>query len=1020
MPAADDSSDSGLRDALAGFAAEVEPAALRDVQRRLDAALGDDDHLGDYRIGKELGRGGMGIVYEAEQLSAPGHIVALKVLLGFAASETARRRFAREVEVTRQLDHPHIVPVLAADLGGPRPYYTMQRIVGVSLRDLLRTGALRDDCRRTATMIRDLARALQHAHDHGVVHRDVKPGNVIVEAGDRALLLDFGLARVLTDDAKLTHSLDAVGTPDYMAPEQLAGRRGDITPRTDIYGLGITLYECLTGSSPFASGSNVQTAERIRRGDAPRIRRRNQAVPRDLETICSKAMAAAPAHRYATAAAFADDLDAFLHFRPIAARPAPRWHRVRIVAQRHPLLATASAAAAVVFALAGIWWGWWVPTRDTNARLAGIEALWHRCVEVEARLLADRVTLRTRQQREWQPGLDPELGPLQRELRRLGSERDQARAELETALETCLALAPEHPRTNQWFARLVALQLRELLAGAGIMTHRERIAQQQQRLQRFDRAGEHAALLDERGELTIACAAGAAEVWLCPLVETPDGRAIHVGADDAAAVALGTTPWTGNPREGSYAIRATRDGHEDLVVPVLIRRRAMQSDRERRVDLTFATREDLGDGFVQVHGGLAVPPADDSDPTVADEREAIPGFAMTQHEVRFQDVIDWLGAMPPELASGKQGSMLAGLQWPQIAALLHHLNRREHRLGTAFWIGLPTPAEWRWAGQGADGRPYPWGWQHDWGFSQNYWSSVDADMRLPQERWPDTDISPFGIRHLAGSLREVCLPRAPMREIGNKQFLLCGGCYYSFRASDLQLGSQRSLMNDETAVDTGLRLVRRRLSELPTGSATLHLPRAGEAPPGVPVGWRLLGTSGPFAEDLTGSSRAVSTGDGLRLLGYGGHFSPQLLAWHPLACPSATTTLTTTFSFDVGREPSRTLEIRLGERPDLEARDAWLGCQIHVDWFGVSGGGNADTPLIRQPLPAAGAGETHALTLTVTPQSVAARLARGRAAPMELQIPRPEGLPATWRYVGLRLPTAIGLRVTFTELTVGP
>ncbi len=1058
MPAGPDSSDAALRRALAGFADEVGPQVMRDAVRQLGAAQEPGDCLGDYRIRRELGRGGMGIVYEAEQVSVPGRIVAVKVLLGFGGSDTARRRFAREVEVTGQLDHPHIVPILSADLGAALPFYAMKKVDGRSLRDVLRTGELTNDCRRTATMIRDLAHALQHAHEHGVVHRDVKPGNVIIDNEGRAMLLDFGLARVLEDVSDLTRSLDTVGTLDYMAPEQVSPRAGPITARTDVYSLGVTLFECLTGRTPFTTDSRTQTLARIARGDAPRVRALNPMVPRDLENICAMAMHCDAARRYASAGAFAADLEAFLTFRPVTARPAGWLRRLAIVTRRHQSIAVATAAALVVFLVAGAYWAWWVPRRETRARLSHIESDWRRCVAMEQQLVATAAEVETRQRNEDHPGLDARLGPLHVESRRLRLEQNHLFGELETALETCLALDPGHARTNAYFADLLALQLRRLLAGGGIESRRDEIARQQTRLQRLDVAQRHATLLSTSGELSIRCERGPARVWLCPSIEQPDGRVEYVAATDSMAADLGTTPVDRTIGEGNYALRAALAGCEEVIVPVLVRRRAVQSDAERGVDLRPATAAEIGAGFRQVHGGFAVFVAERGDALLQhEELRAIDGFAMTEREVTTDDVIAWLGELPAFLSPPQQGRLLTKLKWPQITHLVHLLNQREQRQATGYHVSLPTPEQWAWAGQGADGRPFPWGWLHDWRFSQNYWSSVDADMALRQDHWPEQDVSPFGVRDLAGSLREVCLPAAPLRELGNKQFLLQGGCYYSFRADDLRLWSSRSLLHDELAVDTGLRLVRRPLPSLPDGPRDLHVrlwssrsllhdemavdtglrlvrrplhsladrpsafgDRAGPPDPRSELsgGWRLLGVTGPFSEDLSDRDRARTHDGSLTLDGFGGDFSPHLMAWHAIDRPAVPTTVTASFRFDENCKTSRPLELRLGTRPDLETHDHWVACQLRRESLGLAVGGACAPSNVTRALPQAPGGTAYTVTLAVSESMITVTLSYATSAPIVLQLDRPKDLPATWRYVGVRLPNYIGLKVTVLDLAV--
>ncbi len=298
----DDSSDSGLRRDLAAFRASVGEDLAAALGARLQSIqLGDGDQLGDFRLLRELGRGGMGVVFEAEQVSVSGRRVAVKIMRGLLATEAARTRFAREVAVIGRLDHPNVVPILAADVHGGTPFYAMKLVDGQSLRDHLRDRSMAGDWRGLAAIVRDIARALQHGHEHGVVHRDVKPGNILIDRDGRAMLLDYGLACILDEHSDLTISADAIGTPDYMAPEQVDRRLGGVSPRSDVYGLGATLYECLAGAAPFAASTRHETMARILRGEAANLRAKARQIPADLANICAMAMAREPARRYATA-----------------------------------------------------------------------------------------------------------------------------------------------------------------------------------------------------------------------------------------------------------------------------------------------------------------------------------------------------------------------------------------------------------------------------------------------------------------------------------------------------------------------------------------------------------------------------------------------------------------------------------------------------------------------------------------------------------------------------------------------
>lgn len=291
--------------------------------------------FGDYTLIRELGRGGMGVVYEAWQHSMARR-VALKVLpAGIAADERAYSRFLREAHAAGRLHHPSIVSVHAMGLEENTPYYAMEYVEGSSLDSLpdalpeppqgssLGWGSPSDGIiyfGRVARAFAGVADGLQHAHGHGVIHRDIKPGNLILDSTGRLRLLDFGLAR-LEGHENLTRSGDFVGTPLYMSPEQAQTLKIPVTHRSDIYSLGATLYVSLTGSPPHQGKSQQDTLSRILECDPRPPRAVNSSVPRPLETIVLKCLRKDPQERYGTAEALSQDLRRFVRGDPIEARP---------------------------------------------------------------------------------------------------------------------------------------------------------------------------------------------------------------------------------------------------------------------------------------------------------------------------------------------------------------------------------------------------------------------------------------------------------------------------------------------------------------------------------------------------------------------------------------------------------------------------------------------------------------------------------------------------------------------------
>ncbi len=302
------------------------------------------DRIGKYRIVREIGRGGMGIVYEALDVEL-GRKVALKVIaLPPGAPDAARERFLREARAAARLNHPGIAAVYDAFEGA----IAMQFVDGLSL-----SRAPRDDRRRLVRLVRDAALAVHYAHEHGVVHRDLKPQNLLVE-GERVVVTDFGLAKDSSVDRDLSLSGHVLGTPAYMSPEQAEGRVHDIDPRTDVYGLGATLYDLLAGRPPFVDRDAVRVLRAVI-DDEPRfLRTFAPDVPRDLERVVLKCLAKERERRYSSARDLADDLSRWLDGEVVRAEAPSLRYRAAKFARRRPALIGLSAATvlALAFALA--------------------------------------------------------------------------------------------------------------------------------------------------------------------------------------------------------------------------------------------------------------------------------------------------------------------------------------------------------------------------------------------------------------------------------------------------------------------------------------------------------------------------------------------------------------------------------------------------------------------------------------------------------------------------------------------
>jgi TolB-like protein/Tfp pilus assembly protein PilF/predicted Ser/Thr protein kinase len=313
---------------------------------RLAKMLGE---LGDYELLEEVGRGGQGVVFRARQKSL-NRIVALKVIgLGQWATPAHLKRFRLEAEAAASLDHPCIVPIYEVGERDGQCYFSMKFVEGGQLDEVVKHTPI--SIRQAVELIAKVARTVHYAHEHGILHRDIKPGNILLDAKGEPHLTDFGLARLVELESTVTRTLEVLGTPSYMAPEQAAGGTTKLTRTTDVYGLGAVLYQLLTGHPPFAGGTTYETIKFLLETEPRPPRLWNPKIDRDLSTICLKCLEKDPQRRYASALALAEDLERWLKHEPIRARRTSVLGRGRKWVRRNPTT-TVLTALLVAFAVA--------------------------------------------------------------------------------------------------------------------------------------------------------------------------------------------------------------------------------------------------------------------------------------------------------------------------------------------------------------------------------------------------------------------------------------------------------------------------------------------------------------------------------------------------------------------------------------------------------------------------------------------------------------------------------------------
>ncbi|HEX5491415.1 MAG TPA: protein kinase [Candidatus Udaeobacter sp.] len=340
-----------LREGLEG-GDEVSKTSYQSVLAEVDAPQ-KSWFLGNYEILEQIGCGGMGVIYRARQRHSR-RIVAVKRVLSYRAdSHGALQRFRREAQAVASLDHPNILPIYeVSESEDGLPFFSMKLADKGSLHE--HTTSLREQPRKCVELMAKVARAVEYAHSRGVLHRDLKPGNILLDDRGEPLVSDFGLAKLLDGNNDLTRSLTTFGTAGFIAPEQAGDSAADVTPAADVYSLGAVLFNMLTGRPPFLGANPVSVIRKASETQAPKLRSLAPSLDRDVETICARCLEREPGARYRSAGELAAELDRWLDGRPIMARPVSAPARIWRWSQRNPKLVGA-ATAGILLGATAVW-----------------------------------------------------------------------------------------------------------------------------------------------------------------------------------------------------------------------------------------------------------------------------------------------------------------------------------------------------------------------------------------------------------------------------------------------------------------------------------------------------------------------------------------------------------------------------------------------------------------------------------------------------------------------------------------
>lgn len=825
--------------ALQRVAAQLAGANI-DNQARPDSLrpLADDDlpydSLGEFRLVRRLGEGGMGTVFLAEQPSLD-RLVALKVMRADSLlSPTAQQRFDLEARAVARLRHPHVVTMFGSGEDRGVRYLVMELVPGQSLDEVLAETTRSDQLVRWC---HEIGSALASAHAEGILHRDVKPSNIRIDPNQRAVLLDFGLARDLLDDGP-ARTIQFAGSPHYASPEQRRGDRNSIDHRTDIYSLGVVLYEGLTGRLPFSGSTLEAIAQEALTHDPVPVRKHNPRIPQDLAIVIAKAMETAPTDRYATMQAFVDDLSAVLELRPIAAIAPSRWARsVRWCRRHRGVVITASLMAIALLAVVGLWARqMFVDANERHqesARLiqeASDELDTYRKRRHEFALAADsafQLNVASRQRY-----LDPnenaflQLHSVNREIH--WASTDKLFASMGEKLRAAEQLTPDADVDKiwarfwyeRWADHRTAKDWRALLGFA------------EDQVTRHDPTGETKNLIFGGTTISVVSDPEGAEVHLFQsmeaadigrsdplewLSELPGDRRMTKVPWPGENSLIGTGPVTDIPIvRGEFIIELRMPGHETVVLPVVVPYRSPDNPLHREYAGRMLPTGTTPKGFARV----------------SDARGRWPGVFMQNREVTCAEYLEFLNqqrgrgtvAQPPRplgrLAwpQGTAGNYelpdpamaeqpVVGVSWHDASAYASWWNEHHELqvLDVRYVARLPTRKEWRRAAGAVNTnafREYTFGNYFSPHWCKGRFAKPNSGLE-PVMSYPH-DVSLYGVYDMAGSAAEWC---TAFLDKGLTLRPLCGGSWQDSVAESFRIDAVRGLTAGAAGLHTGFRMV---------------------------------------------------------------------------------------------------------------------------------------------------------------------------------------------------------------------